>query len=640
MQPNRLFSCHFLLIFLFCFSAQFWGRGAFLSAQQINHKNQGETAASFLDVNPGVQLSALGGHQAAYRSSLENLFANPAGLSSLQTPSIWLTHNESFLSTRYETIGMAGLFKENAFGIAAQYIDDGRQDRYDVDAANNEVGGLGEFRPYASFLQLSWARAWKNKFSVGVSAKGWKENLDKNSSLGWASDMGLLFSLTPRLDIGLLTRNNGPSFNGFELPRRQSIGVAYQQKVPLMKTMGFYSDIEHSASEGAMLRTGVEIARMPFWLRGGYKKPFSSDVHQLGRFSLGAGFRIRSVKIDYAWEDGEDLGQTHRMALTIHLGLTPEEKEAAAKIINQGMAQRMKERSLGYLLAGQRAADEENWAAAIQEYSKAVLWDPGNEEGLNKLNEAQQKQRTVESEAHYKEGLSFVQQKRWIDATLSFQEALKLNPQHAQAAQDLKNAEMEMLAQQTALTGSNQNGVPRAYNKGVLNYINGNFDEALKEWGYVLQNFPEWPNIQEYMAKAKSKKLEQQLKAQELTMSEEKDPEMLSQQAYAFFAAGNVDQAIATWKRVLEIEPANKDALWAIKEAQEKKSLFNGRAPQPASANVEGLNGEALREYVGGRLENAAKIWRRALEMDPGNRKIRNSLLRVQNELSMKGAKR
>jgi len=66
-----------------------------LGAVQVDKDEVGEILASFLQVTPSVRMAALGGDQVAARGDLGVLFSNPAGLSSLTLPELWVAHHQS-----------------------------------------------------------------------------------------------------------------------------------------------------------------------------------------------------------------------------------------------------------------------------------------------------------------------------------------------------------------------------------------------------------------------------------------------------------------------------------------------------------------------------------------------------------------
>lgn len=603
-------------------------------AEQSDPKNT-RVAGSFLRLNPGVRTAALGGSQTALSSGFEALFSNPASLATLPMPELWLAHRESFIDTRYETFGFGLPFHRQGMGLVVQYVDEGRNERIGIDADNNPVKGLGSFRPYEASVQLGWALRLGPRLSIGILGKQWTEKLDNTSISSWAGDIGLQSSIGSFLDIGVSGKNLGPKKNGYELPRSVAFGFGIKLKPVLLNRLSILSELDHSSYKGSVWRTGVEMSKGPIALRAGYDNGASRNLKGLSHFGFGLGVQLRSLSVNYTWKDSDNLGSTHLVSLSVGFGLTPEEKERMARQLDRAMLQRMVDRSKKHFMEGEKALREENWEKATLEFSQSLSWDPQNQKARQYLNQTKVLQQKEEAEHLFEQGVQFVNQRRWIDATLYFQETLKLNPHHEKAADQLVKTRRKISDSQSFSKGSN-NETEIAYNRGVLHYINGQFDSALRYWEFVMVRAPMWPNIQEYVAKAKSKKLEQELKSKE-EASLSKEIENLSHKAYTLFTLGNTDEAIATWKRIVALDPSNQDAAEAIREAESKKELAGGISSGSRKSRVEELNTKALNHYVEGKLIEAVRIWRQALEYDPNNLKIKNNLRRVESEIALNG---
>jgi len=93
-----------------------------LFAVQNDNENVGEVSAPFLQVSPSVRQAALGGFQAALRGSVDAMFSNPAGLSSLVIPELLVSHNQSFGQIQYTALSFAFPFRKSRYGLSTQGI--------------------------------------------------------------------------------------------------------------------------------------------------------------------------------------------------------------------------------------------------------------------------------------------------------------------------------------------------------------------------------------------------------------------------------------------------------------------------------------------------------------------------------------
>lgn len=593
------------------------------------------TSTSFLPANPGARTMALGGSQAAASGSVEYLFSNPASLAALKVPELWLTHHQSFIKSNYETIGLGLPTKNNGLAVVAQYFDDGKIERVTSDAAT-----VGDYHPYTALFQVGGAHRFKNHLLIGVSGKGWSEHLDQTVSQGWAVDAGaIVSSLLPFLDVGVVGRNLGPAKNGFELPRTVGIGAVFSPTLKTRQPLNVFTGYDFVGNNQAEWKAGIELTSRLLALRAGYHDAASNDFKGIGNFSLGAGFHFRGWGLDYAWKAGEALGDEHYFSLTLALGLTPEEKVAAANALDNAIRNRVRAQSAHHFNQGREAARRSEWEKAVGSFRESLVWDPENKTAQGELQKAQECQRKAEASNQLKEGLAFMQQGRWIDATLHLNEAAKRDPENPKIGEALGKARSQIEEMQK-MNSQKKNSISQGFERGLQHYIDGEFDQAYREWTFVMAKNPQWPSIQEYAAKAQAKTLERRLEEKD-QVSSSKSVYTLSQNAYTYYTLGNTEEAILAWKKILVLEPQNADAKWALKEAQEKQNLTSDDSRASVhQRRVQELNSDAFRAYSEGHLKQALNVWNAALTLDPRNLKIKSNIQRVENELMVQGSMR
>jgi tetratricopeptide (TPR) repeat protein len=605
-------------------------------AAQSNNGKAGQTAASFLDVNPSVRQAALGGSQAAVHGELADMSGNPASITTLFVPELWIAHNQSILGTRYNHLGFGAPFKNQAVAFSAHYIGEDSVDRATLDGSDNILTGQGSFQFSTALLQASYARKLGDKMSMGFTAKGWHEGRDKTSDTSWAADAGILVPrLLGSLDMGLAFRNIGPDVNGYSLPQSAALGAAYHLRPnqKIIRKMSFVSELDFASHRDTALRLGAEIHQRNTWLRAGYQN-LSADLEEtLAQFSFGAGIRIKGWKLDYAWVPTGDLGDQHRLSISIGLGMTPEERQAQARKLDLAMKARMAEHANTHFKAGEAAMTKGKYENAKHAFAQALTWDPDHKGAQGQLKVAEGKLKFATASRLYKEGKTLSNKNQWLEAALKWEETLKLVPSYTEAKKDLARAKKKINAS-AKKSASKKSPLNKPYQNGIHFYLEGNYRGALCEWEKVMAKDPRFENVQAYIEKAKNKQLEARLEAatkEKKTSTMELD--VLNKQAYTLYMLGKVESAIKTWRKVILIDPNNKDAQVALQEAQRKKSLLAGADSSPTIPRVKQLNLEAMRAYSSGHLREAATLWKKALVLDPHNSHVENNLRRVEGEL-------
>lgn len=599
------------------------------SAIQSNLDGGGKNAASFLSISPSVRHAALGGDQVAAHGEVSDLFSNPAALHSLAIPSLWLSHNNSFLNTKYNTLGFGLPLENQVLAFTGQYISEGEEERVQIDSNNNLNTDLGKFQYSTLLVTLSYAKQLNDHVALGATLKGWNEGRDQTSQSSWASDVGLQFpSLLTSLDLGASIRNLGPASEGFDLPQSYVVGAAYHftPNKKLLNQLTLYSELDFTANRDAASRLGVEFKQNHMWLRAGYQNLTNDLEESLSSLSLGAGLRIKSWKLDYAWSPRGELGDQHRISLNLGFGLTPEEKAAESKRLDQIMAQRMQGYAQTHLNEGEAAIAKGKWSLAVQKLNQVLVWDPNNIDATQKLVLAQRNLKFRKANQFYRDGLKLAKHKQWLEAALKWEQTLKLVPTHKQAKKYLSRAKYKI----TSNAKLNTYG-----QKGISAYLNEDYDKAIAIWNKGLKSNPEDNKLRAYITKAEVKQLKLKLKmVNQENGTHGKGNDALNQQAYTFYMLGKTKKAIGFWEKILEQDPNSKDIKNSLKEARAKLALQNNKINNVSGKKVKELNTNAMKAYGKGNLEQAAILWRRALILDPRNSHIKNNLRRTEMELT------
>lgn len=304
----------------------------------------GTTAAQFLKIGVGARAIALGGTFVAQANDLSALYWNPAGLAQLKGGAVDLSHTQYIADINYNYAAF-GISLGNMGTVAASliFLDSG-----DMKVrTTSQPEGTGELFTAQDFaLQVSYARALTDRFSIGTTVKYISEKIWHSTASAIAFDVGVLFT-TPfrQLRLGANMANFGPTMqmNGRDilfsqdpspdnegnveivnaeylmdehpLPLMFKVGLAWDALNTLDHRVVILTDATHPNDNSEYVNTGMEYSfRDLLALRIGYKNAFETDGEQGLTFGGGLNLRIdRSVRvrIDYAYADFGRLEQAH-----------------------------------------------------------------------------------------------------------------------------------------------------------------------------------------------------------------------------------------------------------------------------------------------------------------------------------------
>lgn len=276
------------------------------------------TGAHFLKIGVGARPTAMAGAFVSIAEGAEAGYWNPAGLT--QTENIQLTamHLQWSSDIMYEYIAFARNFENlGTFGASIFYLNIGEFD------ARDEFGQpLPGFSAYDVCGMVSFGRAINDQFNLGANIKFFQEKIGDDNALGYAMDIGGLYSLD-KLSFGLNFQNLSMKMKfdqeEFYLPMSAQLGVSYR---PLGSQLIVALDGDYQVlNERGSVRFGAE-----YWIqeilavRAGYQyKTKDDELGAINGLGAGLGIKHRQFGIDYGYEPSAELGDIHRISLKLNL---------------------------------------------------------------------------------------------------------------------------------------------------------------------------------------------------------------------------------------------------------------------------------------------------------------------------------
>lgn len=296
----------------------------------------GTTAAQFLKLGVGPRAISMGGAFVAEASDLSALYWNPAGLARLQGAQVMFNYTDYLVDVQYSAAAFGtNLGRFGTLALSLIFLDSGEMDVRTTD----QPEGTGERFDVTNFaLQLSYARALTDRFSIGGNLKYVNETIWHSSASAMAFDVGVLFT-TPyrKLRLGASMSNFGPKMqmsgrdiqfgtdpDGQQQGNVEIVNAFYEAEkfsMPLLFKVGLawdavdlgdyriilLTDASHPIDNSEYLNLGGEFNfRDLVYLRLGYRNLFEKDGEQTLTYGGGLNFRIdRSLRVqfDYAYAD-------------------------------------------------------------------------------------------------------------------------------------------------------------------------------------------------------------------------------------------------------------------------------------------------------------------------------------------------
>ena len=261
-----------------------------------------------------ARADAMGGAFTGVAADDSALFFNSAGLSGLSNARISLNHN-SYLASTFEETLLVGLPAGDLGGFAGalQYVFWGA-----LDARDSFGVDQGTYDDNDIALSVGWGKEWAKGFSLGAALYGTQQKIVDSLYSSLSGQIGLLWTPLDDLRLGLVYDGFGTPVLGQTLASDLKAGMSDlfhlgSDKTLLLALSGFYEP-----NGVSRIQSGVEAGfQKNYFLRMGYQLPLSDNqVPGFTNFSAGAGIRLGSLNLDYAFVPYGDLGTSHRISLS------------------------------------------------------------------------------------------------------------------------------------------------------------------------------------------------------------------------------------------------------------------------------------------------------------------------------------
>jgi hypothetical protein len=329
----------------------------------------GSTSAEFLLMGAGARGTALGGAYAAIANDASALYYNPAGTALMTRPGLVVGTYDYIADTRYSWGGIAFPFAGGSKTIGFQLGTFGFKDQ-PVYTAEQPDGTGATYSVNETFIGLTYAQNFSDRFSAGLTAKFISDNLGDVSGKAFAVDFGTNFHaalsghpvkfsfvlsnlgsnigysgnslntgsgrepLPGEVDVPQIPQPTRLRTKAFPLPTTFRVGLAYDLLTGNSAKLTFLSDFNQPNNSRAGFSAGTEFIAQNLGgsafsaaLRGGYSyfasnnvKPATlptalSDEENLQGLAAGGGIMYGSgnfnLSVDYAYRYMGILGATH-----------------------------------------------------------------------------------------------------------------------------------------------------------------------------------------------------------------------------------------------------------------------------------------------------------------------------------------
>ncbi len=615
------------------------------ACSELIHAQQGEAGVeSPFSIGVGARALGLGSAAVAFPDDPSAFYWNPAGMAVVEQKGLDLSLTTLFEGTQYNFVGYVHpTIAAGTFGLGLERIGTGG-----IRHTEN-VGGMpmdmGELNYWWGKLTISYAVTIIKGFTVGINFNMNRQVLGFYSTNGFGADLGVHHAFPQKKGI-LKNLFVGCAMSNALQPRLK-LGttaeiIPYNIRAGFAKLIFFRQNkdrclflVDFDKGEYKKLRyhLGAEYAwKRLLFLRTGFDN---------GEVTFGGGLRYNNFQLDYGTgriADPTFFPRSHRFSLIFYFGRSvPEQKQQKEEEKRQEIQRRLQEQMEANrqkrinegLRAGKEYMDKGDYFNARLEFSRVLMEDKENSEAQKLL------ELTTEKE------------------------------------QELQRKREEELLKQDREKGKRQRDnafVNKRFTEGLAEMEKGDFQKAIEKWKEALERDPTNPQINTYIKKARIE-LENEVnkliaRAKQLVRQENLseaykvldraktqtagNPELHNkvlaqiknldrvvnflsnyQEGVQRYEKGDYKNAARFFKNALQFDPNNTRA----REFYRDSIARSKGSKQEMSEDVKKKYYRGISLYRDGHYEEALKVWREALKLDPNNLKLLDAIEGVKKKI-------
>ncbi|MBU0700247.1 PorV/PorQ family protein [bacterium] len=300
-------------------------------ASTAHADDPGVTGNAFLNIGMGARATGMGGAFCAVADDASSNYWNPAGLCGIKRQELSFMHTQWLADIASEYLSFAKPIDEDkSLGVSLIFLH--AQDM----ARNRQAQETGKFSNHDACFSLSYASRM-GKLSWGLTPKVIHRQLKDETAASVGLDIGSKYT-NDNLFLGAAIQNLGTKIKFISesspSPLNFKAGIGYKL-VTENDSLTFAGDIDKPINNDPSLSLGAEY-NYANWVMARVGAKMGQCKQGL---SSGLGVVFRDYRLDYAFTSFDDLGLTHRMAITRCFGGVAEvsrgDAEGAEKITEE-----------------------------------------------------------------------------------------------------------------------------------------------------------------------------------------------------------------------------------------------------------------------------------------------------------------
>ena len=266
-------------------------------------------AADIMEIGPSARPIGMGRAYTAVDDTVDAILFNPAGIAGIDTLRFSTMYSNLVNDYNYTSFAIAVPVKYGTIGFSMLNESSGALYRTSLDTDGKVIidPSASQFSYNSQVFVIGYAAEYNKNLSLGSRAKLYGKGTSQVTGgygTGTALDLGLVYHLNPRINLGLSYENifssgiSWPTGTRDPIPSKISAGLLFKPR----KDLVLHLDAVSPQNRSLLLRSGAEwLFSDLLFLRAGLEQKEISGSDRYFNYSFGIGTNLKNMYINYAY---------------------------------------------------------------------------------------------------------------------------------------------------------------------------------------------------------------------------------------------------------------------------------------------------------------------------------------------------
>jgi len=519
--------------------------------------------------------AAMAGVSASFDGDGLSVFVNPASPLLNGKASISALYHSMYSSSVIGALAYSQpILGAGTISLSGAMLDMGELEERDT---NNLL--TGTFSDRLSSIRFTYSGYITEMIAAGLTINYLNHVFYTENSSAFGADAGIIALLPYDISVSAAINNLFKPVFTYKSGNEDILPLSYTASAGYRLKLSILPDSEIKAAVGI---SGYEYGNKTSLSAGTEFSVYSglagirAGITNAG-LCIGAFASYNGAEFSYAWT-ARDIEPLHRFSLSYSFGHDIRKIERSTKDersrIEHELVEKIKTETLtAYKFQIEDLEEKGEFTSAISLCEKALIWSPDDVWFSDMKNSLTLKLNSQKVSKFINDAKGLIQENMLIEALVKLKNALDMDPENSEAKDLFASTEgalQKLSDSNIQAEAENRKLIKQYFSTGLSKYAAKDYQAALAEWDKVIKLSPLQRQVYGYIKSAQENIKKQEENVLKEAYKKEQEKNDIYNKAVLYYTQGKFEESLSQWKRLLEIDPENREARDYLKKITEE----------------------------------------------------------------------